>query len=85
MSNSQKVVQAMKSLSLLSQVGISMIVNIFVGLFIGKFLDSWLNTSPLFLLIFIFVGVASGIKSVYVLITRMDKRDKHERITKRSD
>ncbi|HAX73918.1 MAG TPA: hypothetical protein DCY20_10385 [Firmicutes bacterium] len=75
MNNNQKVVQAMKALSLLTQVGISMIANIFVGLFIGKFLDGWLNTSPLFLLIFIFVGVASGIKSVYILITRIDKRD----------
>ncbi|MGL4336379.1 MAG: AtpZ/AtpI family protein [Turicibacter sp.] len=85
MSNSRKVVQAMKSLSLLSQVGISMIANIFVGLFIGKFLDQWLGTSPLFLLIFIFVGVGSGLKSVYTLIIKMDKRDKDESTTKRSN
>ncbi|BEH91750.1 hypothetical protein T23_18520 [Turicibacter faecis] len=53
-----------------------MIANIFVGLFIGKYLDKWLGTSPLFLLVLVFVGVFSGIKSVYLLIIKMDKRDK---------
>lgn len=76
MSQPQKVVKAMKWMTLLSQVGITMIANIFVGLFIGKYLDQWLNTSPLFLLLFIFVGVFSGIKSVYLLIIKIDKRDK---------
>ena len=73
MSQPQKVVKAMKWMTLLSQVGITMIANIFVGLFIGKYLDQWLNTSPLFLLLFIFIGVFSGIKSVYLLIIKIDK------------
>ena len=76
MSQPQEVVKAMKWMTLLSQVGITMIANIFVGLFIGKYLDQWLNTSPLFLLLFIFIGVFSGIKSVYLLIIKIDKRDK---------
>ena len=76
MSQPQKVVKAMKWMTLLSQVGITMIANIFVGLFIGKYLDQWLNTSPLFLLLFIFIGAFSGIKSVYLLIIKIDKRDK---------
>lgn len=76
MSQPQKIVKAMKWMTLLSQVGITMIANIFVGLFIGKYLDQWLNTSPLFLLLFIFIGVFSGIKSVYLLIIKIDKRDK---------
>lgn len=76
MSQPQKFVKAMKWMTLLSQVGITMIANIFVGLFIGKYLDQWLNTSPLFLLLFIFIGVFSGIKSVYLLIIKIDKRDK---------
>ena len=76
MSQPSKVVRAMKWMSLLSQVGITMIANIFVGLFIGKYLDNWLGTSPLFLLVLVFVGVFSGIKSVYLLIIKMDKRDK---------
>ena len=76
MSQPSKVVRAMKWMSLLSQVGITMIANIFVGLFIGKYLDKWLGTSPLFLLVLVFVGVFSEIKSVYLLIIKMDKRDK---------
>ena len=76
MSGSPKVVKAMKWMTLMSQVGITMVANIVVGLFIGKYLDQWLHTSPLFLLLFIFIGFFSGIKSVYLLIIKIDKRDK---------
>ena len=76
MSGSPKVVKAMKRMTLMSQVGITMVANIMVGLFIGKYLDQWLHTSPLFLLLFIFIGFFSGIKSVYLLIIKIDKRDK---------
>lgn len=76
MSEPHKVVQAMKWMTLLSQIGITMVANIFVSLFIGKYLDQWLNTSPLFLLLFMVIGVFSGIKSVYLLIIKIDKRDK---------
>lgn len=76
MSETQKVVKAMKWMTLLSQIGITMVANIFVALFIGKYLDQWLNTAPLFLLLFMFIGVFSGIKSVYLLIIKIDKRDK---------
>ena len=76
MSGSPKVVKAMKWMTLMSQVGITMVANIMVGLFIGKYLDQWLHTSPLFLLLFLFIGFFSGIKSVYLLIIKIDKRDK---------
>ena len=76
MSGSPKVVKAMKWMTLMSQVGITMVANIMVGLFIGKYLDQWLHTSPLFLLLFIFIGFFSGIKSVYLLIIKIDKREK---------
>ena len=76
MSGSPKVAKAMKWMTLMSQVGITMVANIMVGLFIGKYLDQWLHTSPLFLLLFIFIGFFSGIKSVYLLIIKIDKRDK---------
>jgi len=76
MSEPHKVVQAIKGMTLLSQIGITMVANIFVALFIGKYLDQWLNTSPLFLLLFMVIGVFSGIKSVYLLIIKIDKRDK---------
>jgi len=39
MSQPSKGVRAMKWMTLLSQVGITMVANIFVGVFIGKYLD----------------------------------------------
>ena len=43
---------AAEMLSLLSQLGIVVLVCIFGCFFIGKFIDSKLNTDPIFMIIF---------------------------------
>ncbi len=58
----------LKALSLISQLGISMVVPIGMCLFIGKLLDSALDTSPLFIIIFILLGIGGGFRSVYMII-----------------
>ena len=46
-----------------------------VGYLIGYFLDGWLGTSPVMLLIFLFLGlIAGGIES-YKLIKRISEED----------
>jgi len=54
----------LKALALLSQMGIMIVVCVGIGLFAGMYLDRWLNTSPLFLLLFILFGIAAAIKSI---------------------
>lgn len=46
-------------------IGISLFTHVLVGIFIGYGLDHWLNTKPLFILIFIFLGFAAGIWQLY--------------------
>ena len=54
----------LKALAMLTQMGIMIIVCVLIGLFAGWFLDNWLGTSPLFLILFIFLGIAAAIKSI---------------------
>lgn len=59
-----------ENLALISQIGISMIVPIMISLYIGNWLDHKLGTGPIFLFIFIIMGVASAFMSVYKLTQR---------------
>ncbi|MGX4601504.1 AtpZ/AtpI family protein [Faecalimicrobium sp. JNUCC 81] len=61
-------------LSLLTQVGLMIIIPILGCMFIGKFIDSKLNTSPIFLLIFILLGIGGAFMSVYKTLSVYAKR-----------
>ncbi|MDO4764774.1 MAG: AtpZ/AtpI family protein [Eubacteriales bacterium] len=56
---------SLKALAMLTQMGITMIVPIGLGLFAGVFLDRKLNTAPIFLLIFILLGIVAGFRNIY--------------------
>ncbi|NOQ40912.1 MAG: magnesium transporter [Desulfuromusa sp.] len=70
--------QLYKSLGFLSSVGISLVAAILIGLAMGVYLDRWLDTSPLFTLIMLLIGVISGFRNVYILTTRELKRQELE-------
>ena len=56
-----------KALSLITQLGISMLVPILICLGIGIFIDDRFGTSPWWMIIFIILGVGAGFRSVYML------------------
>lgn len=60
--------------SLISQIGIMILIPIVGCMFIGKFIDSKLNTSPIFLLIFIVLGIGGAFMSVYKTLVIYTKR-----------
>lgn len=60
----------LKYLSLITQLGISMISSIIIFLLIGRWLDKLLETSNIFLLIGIVCGILSGILSNYMLLRK---------------
>ena len=65
------------SLGALSAVGIAFVLAVVFGFLIGLFLDRWLGTSPLFIIVFFFIGVAAGIINVVRTanaVTRDEKR-----------
>ncbi|WP_455539773.1 AtpZ/AtpI family protein [Terrisporobacter sp.] len=66
--------QIAKALSLFSQLSIMMLVSIFGCFFIGKFIDNKLNTQPIFILIFLVLGIGGAFMSVYKTINGYTKR-----------
>lgn len=63
--------KTLTALSLISEIGVSMAMNVAVGFFIGMYLDRWLGTTFIFLLIGIIVGILSGFRMVYLLLMRV--------------
>ena len=66
--------QIAQALSLLSQLSIMMLVSIFGCFFIGKFIDTKLNTRPIFMLIFLRLGIGAAFMSVYKTVIGFTKR-----------
>ncbi len=63
-----------ENLTLISQIGIMMVVPIIGGLWLGNYLDEKFNTSPLFLLSLIAVGAISSFYNLYKFaVKRSDK------------
>ncbi|MBE3100445.1 MAG: AtpZ/AtpI family protein [Planctomycetes bacterium] len=54
----------LQALGALSAVGIAFVLAVVIGFFIGYGLDVWLGTSPLFMIVFFFAGVAAGVLNV---------------------
>lgn len=72
--NSSDVNEIAKGLSMILQIGINMIVPVALCLFIGYKLDEWLDTNYL-MIIFLFLGFAAGIKSVYTITKSFYAKD----------
>ena len=66
--------QIAQALSLLSQLSIMMLVSIFGCFFIGKFIDTKLNTRPIFMLIFLILGIGGAFMSVYKTVIGFTQR-----------
>lgn len=69
-----------RSLAMITQFGINMLVPIFACSFIGIFLDKYLGTS-FFMILFFFIGALAGGRNVYVfskkIFTGPPSRDGH--------
>ncbi|WP_298438277.1 AtpZ/AtpI family protein [Geobacter sp.] len=65
----------LKTLSLVSSMGISVALAIFIGVVIGRQLDKWLGTHPWFFFIFLAFGIAAGFRNIFVIASREIKRE----------
>ncbi len=73
-----------KSLSKISQVGITMVVTIGICFFIGKWLDKKLGTDIIFLAIFTLLGIGAGFRNVYIMIMKEYKEEEKKEIQQRN-
>jgi ATP synthase protein I len=64
-----------KTLAVVSSMGISVALAIVIGVFIGLKLDEWLGTHPWFFFIFLFIGIAAGFRNIYIIAGREIKKD----------
>lgn len=60
----------LKYLSLITQLGLTMVSSIIIFLLIGKFFDDLLNSGKIFLLSGIVLGLVSGILSNYMILRK---------------
>lgn len=71
---SKKDFRMYENLTLISQIGIMMVVPIMGGLWLGNYLDERFNKSPLFLLSFIGIGAVSSFYNLYrFAVNRSDR------------
>ena len=57
------------------RMGIELVIAVMLGTYIGYLLDGWLDTKPLLMVIFFFLGIAAGIKNVFRSAEQMNKAD----------
>jgi len=55
----------MRALSVLSQIGITIVVCVAVGIFLGLLLDRLLGTSPWLLIVLTLLGIIAAFKSIF--------------------
>ncbi len=61
--------RALRALIIVSEVGVTVAVSILIGLIAGQWLDERFQTSPLFLLLGLLLGLASAGYSLYRLLS----------------
>lgn len=72
----------LRTLGMISTMGISFAVAIAIGVFVGLKLDQWFGTDPWFFFIFLFFGIAAGFRNIFILAgkeLRDDGSDKDKR------
>jgi F0F1-type ATP synthase assembly protein I len=60
----------LKTLGVVSSMGISVVLAIGMGIFIGLKLDQWVGTKHVFFFIFLFIGIIAAFRNIYVIIGR---------------
>ena len=57
----------LKTLGMISTMGIAFAVAIAIGVYVGLKLDAWLGTKPWFFFIFLFFGIVAGFRNIFIL------------------
>jgi F0F1-type ATP synthase assembly protein I len=65
-----------QNLSLLTHIGIMMILPIFAAVYLGNLADRRMGTNYLFLILFILLGIGSGFLNVYKIVMKDIKKKK---------
>jgi ATP synthase protein I len=61
--------------SIAFRMGIELVIAVMIGAYVGYLLDGWLDTKPLLMVIFFFLGIAAGIKNVFRAAEQMQNTE----------
>lgn len=64
----------LKYLSLVSQLGLTIVIAVVLGGFAGFHVDRWLGVSAIFTLLGILLGAAGGMWAAYQLVVSMNQK-----------
>lgn len=70
--------KTLKNLSMISQIGLMMSIPIIGCILLGSFIDDHLHTAPIFLIIFIILGVLASFRNLFVIANKMSKSDRKD-------
>ena len=65
----------LKSLSLISQVGLLMAIPVIGCILLGHYLDQLLGTNILFLIIFTILGTMAAFRNLFMLAKKQEKKN----------
>jgi ATP synthase protein I len=68
----------LEQLTMVSQLGLTMVGSIGLGFAIGFYLDKWLGTRGIFLTLFILLGIGGGGYTVYQQIRELGDSESEE-------
>lgn len=68
-----------KGLSMITQLGFTMITPILICTFIGVFIDEWSHKTPLFTIIFILLGTAAAFRNLFYHTMKQVKKDSKDK------
>ncbi len=65
--------EMIRDLGWYSALGFSVALSVFIGLFIGLFLDKIFGTAPLFMFIFLGLGIVAGFRNILLAIRKVNR------------
>lgn len=66
------------NLSLVTQLGVTMVTPILICTFIGIFIDEALHKTPLMTIVFILIGAAAGFRNLFYTASKQAKKNEKE-------
>ncbi|WDN89531.1 hypothetical protein BuS5_02499 [Desulfosarcina sp. BuS5] len=63
----------LKDLAYYSSIGLSVALSVFIGLAMGLYLDKCFNTAPVFMFIFLGLGIVAGFRNIGLAIKKSRK------------
>lgn len=69
--------KVVKGFSMITQLGVTIVVTLFMSIFIGIWLDKLFKLGYFFTILFIIIGIGASFRNLYKLsISNIDKKEK---------